>query len=261
MRNSTKYWISIDGEQKGPYVIANLMEMQLPAKTKVWKEDDEEWKIITEYPELTPYVVENKTDIPGKSRNVVWGVVSGILAVVVIILFLNLSSQKEEIEMFKSDMKEIEIYVEQILSESEKIKESYNDITSVYPFKITDIKIGNRKDGKVIDNYRSILYSSTDLYAYDIRYFSPKIYFSGYVDKSVEIYYKIYNPDGTLHNPSYSSKYTGVSTTVEINRDEDKSAILKGWGNNNYSTYKSGRYRIEVWCAGICYRSCYFDIK
>ena len=66
------------------------------------------------------------------------------------------------------------------------------------------------------------------------------------------LYYKIFNPNGTLNNnPSYSTTYTGDGDFLTI-YEGSNNTTMKGWGNASTSTYSSGTYRIEIWCNGMC---------
>lgn len=62
MSDKIQYWINKDGVQQGPLTIEQLREMGLEHQVYVWSAGFDDWKPITEVPELAELVPA--TDIP-----------------------------------------------------------------------------------------------------------------------------------------------------------------------------------------------------
>ena len=59
-----KYWIIIEGEQRGPITIEELREMNLPGSTPVWREGLTDWTTLERLDELTDRPIEPKVVPP-----------------------------------------------------------------------------------------------------------------------------------------------------------------------------------------------------
>lgn len=129
------------------------------------------------------------------------------------------------------------------------LENEISNMISVYPpFKIEKVEFGNTKHNlEIINDYGSRLFAN------QIRFLKPKLYYTGFNSgNSIVVQYKIFNPNGELvYNSSYSSTYTVDGNNITIFQGSN-SIFLKGWGNENYSIYSSGTYRCEIWCNDMC---------
>lgn len=124
----------------------------------------------------------------------------------------------------------------EIQMEREYAEKAYMDIQKV---EFANVE----KNGNKISPYGSTLYAS------EMRYLSPKIYYNGKCAerKNVTLFYKIIKPDGTVS--IYDSSPNGFSSTWELTIEpgNGKTTILPGWGSSNASIYTSGTYQYELW--------------
>lgn len=73
MSNKIQYWINQDGEQTGPLTLDQLELMTLNEKTYVWSAGYDDWKPLTEVPELThllPALTAAVPTVPVNDENV-----------------------------------------------------------------------------------------------------------------------------------------------------------------------------------------------
>ena len=128
---------------------------------------------------------------------------------------------------------------EEIQMEREYASRAYMDIKK--------IEFGNT-DGKGKD----IIPRGATLYASQMRFLSPKIYFDAKCaeNKEVTLYCKIIKPDGTLSSGSSSPSGYSNKTTKTVYLGNEKSWTLTGWGSENSSIYQPGTYRYELWYEG-----------
>lgn len=135
-------------------------------------------------------------------------------------------------------------------AEAEWAKKAYMDISY--------IDFGNQdNDAKVISEYGS------EMYAKDVKYLAPRVKYTGKctTSKSVDLYWKITNPDGNLvRNASTSPEgYTTHGTyTVSPGYNEIK---LIGWGTSGGGFYKAGYYKFELYYQGNQIWSTYVRLK
>jgi len=185
--------------------------------------------------------INGEGNVEGKTKSKGNGVLWFFLVVVIIIsvfLWINLSSAENELR-----------YIRNMESENENLKKQNSTLTSILPFRVDKIEMGNTdREGNIIDYYGS------NLDANRMRYLTPKVDYTGFVHgKSVTVCYKIYNPNGKLeHNYSYSTTYTGGDGDSRTIYEGSDNMILSGWGSAYTSTYLVGKYRIEIWCNEIC---------
>lgn len=113
--------------------------------------------------------------------------------------------------------------------------------------RITNIKFGNTDDdGNLLSDYGSTLYAS------DIRYLKPRIYYDGLCNtqQTVTFFYKIYKPNGELESSASSPAGYTSSFQRTVYPGKNQMMIASGWGNNNSGSYAPGTYRYELWHDG-----------
>ena len=134
------------------------------------------------------------------------------------------------------------------------LQSKYDKITSIFPFRITDVEIGNvYNDGTIQTAYGYTLYSS------ETMYLKPKLYYTGYVSATRDLRVKLYLPSGNLSQGTGSPNGFTYSTNVYINTASNE-VVLLGWGGNNKGHWSPGTYRIEIWYNDICLKTKSFTI-
>ena len=127
---------------------------------------------------------------------------------------------------------------EEIQMEREYASRAYMDIKK--------IEFANKKDGDTITPYGEKLYAS------QMRYLHPKIYYDAKCaeNKEVTLYYKIIKPDGSINKGTSSPEGYTANMTFTISPGQNKTLLRGGWGNSNGGTYQPGTYRYELWYQG-----------
>lgn len=99
------------------------------------------------------------------------------------------------------------------------------------------------------------------IYANNIKYlyFVAEVY--GYVDADVMFQFKIFHPDGSMHNGNTS--FDGFTTMHKLHVDQGKhhTARIGGWGKEEGGCYPVGiNYRAEIWYGGEKLKEYYFCV-
>ena len=113
--------------------------------------------------------------------------------------------------------------------------------------RVSNIQFGNTDyDGNLLSDYGSTLYAS------DIRYLKPRIYYDGLCNtqQTVTFFYKIYKPNGELESSASSPAGYTSSFQRTVYPGKNQMMIASGWGNNNSGSYTTGTYRYELWHDG-----------
>ena len=112
---------------------------------------------------------------------------------------------------------------------------------------ITGMSFANTdKSLNIFDDFGS------DIYAKDLKYLRPVIFYSGKAtsDKEIQLDIKIIKEDGTLEKGKNSPNDYTFSDSVKVVPGDGKSLHLKGWGNNSATGFAAGYYRYEIWHEG-----------
>lgn len=134
--------------------------------------------------------------------------------------------------------------------DAEYAKKAFMDITQV-KFANTD------KSGNILTDFGGVLYND------EVRYIKPKIYYNGLSadSKTVELYFKIINPDRSLKEGSSSPPgYTRRETTT-ISPGNAKTLTTLGWGNASGNAYSVGTHKFEIWYNGKLIYTTTFEIE
>lgn len=165
-----------------------------------------------------------------------------------------ISKQKRTINEHLQTISSLNNKVDKLESKYNSLETDYSSITSTYPFKITNIEIGNvYYDRSIETNFGNTLYSSRTMYL------TPKIYYYGYSAGSHEIKIKWYTPSGEIRRGTGSPTGYSQSENVYFYTGSNV-ATLTGWGNSTKGQWASGTYRIEVWYNNMCLKSKTFTI-
>ncbi len=123
-----------------------------------------------------------------------------------------------------------------------------------YPLIIDSIEIGNvNRIQQAITPFGSTIHSSETLFL------QPRLHYRGILHGPVVLYVKWYGPDGKLRVGETSP--AGYSQRVECYvYEESKVVNLKGWGSETPGNWRSGAYRLEVWCNGMLLGTKHFSI-
>lgn len=101
-------------------------------------------------------------------------------------------------------------------------------------------------NGVIIDDYGSKMYAS------EVRYLKPKIFYRGLAseEEKITLYVKIIKEDGTIHRGTSSPQGYSYNMDVTIKSGSGQSLIFTGWGNEFATSYKPGMYTFELWYNG-----------
>ena len=113
------------------------------------------------------------------------------------------------------------------------IIDKYKKIPPKLPFKILSSEITNT-DNK-------------PLYTKFIRYLGLRLNVQVVEEKSVTIYLKYINPNGSIKRNSNSSPSNYTLSDNIVLKTSSNSIELSGWGNSEKCTYDIGKHRIEVY--------------
>lgn len=114
---------------------------------------------------------------------------------------------------------------------------------------VSDVDFSNsHEDGTDIDE------AGETLYAEKMRYLWPRITYTSLLNedegsKVMKYYIKIITPNGKLESGTPAG-YTYMSEVTLEPGEEDLKIWLKGWGNDNMSTFVQGQYTFEMWYDG-----------
>lgn len=101
------------------------------------------------------------------------------------------------------------------------------------------VKFGNAYDidGIVMkDDFGSTLYAS------DMRFLVPKLYYNSRLSDEREVallYCRLFRPDGTLMHTFFNGMY--------VDPGRNNSTLLAGYGNGEASVFDPGTYQFEIW--------------
>lgn len=131
------------------------------------------------------------------------------------------------------------------VSSSKSIKKDPNAKYAVSGYmEITGISFANTDyNGIIIDDYGSKMYAS------EVRYLTPKIFYRGLSseEEKITLYVKIIKEDGTIHSGNSSPQGYSYKEDVTIKSGSGQTLKLMGWGNKFATSYKPGMYTFELW--------------
>lgn len=126
---------------------------------------------------------------------------------------------------------------------------------SYHPFDIIDCSVGNTdKNNRVIDEFGSTIYS------YRTNYLKPRLKIKSSKSGDFLIYYKLFNPNGSLSTGTSSPSGYSTSYTISVHPGLDD-YDLTGWGSDTNGHWKAGEYIYEFYCNQQHLGSYKFTIK
>lgn len=128
-----------------------------------------------------------------------------------------------------------------------KVKDLGSKYASTGYMEITGISFGNTDNaGSIIDDY------GADMYASEIKYLTPKVFYKGLsnTDKNITLYVKILKDDSSVMSGKISPRGYTFKDDVKVECGNGKSFALSGWGDNNGKIYSAGQYKYEIWYNG-----------
>ena len=165
--------------------------------------------------------------------------------------YIDLADQMKDMDDYKTAY---DLYKEaaEALPDDEEMQQLRDNTAERMGFlDVTDVRFANcEKDGTDIEEEGTKLHASNMLYL-----FTQVVYNSlmpeGHELMNVELYYKIYNPDGSLNSSSNSPYgYTNKASINVVVGEKDQHEWLFGWGNATTSTYEAGEYKFELYYRG-----------
>jgi hypothetical protein len=199
---------------------------------------------------------QQKEDELNKTKTgLTWAIVLGILAVVISIGVG--VSQYNNLMYEYNDLMDNTVGISQYNDLNGKyntLQSEYNLLNAVSTdferskkaINITSIKVGNWGNG------RWLTQPGGSLNARAIRYLSPVITYSSFINKYVTFYVRIIAPDGSVfRNTSISPAGYSYSSNGQVSRGTSQSFDLNGWGSEEGGAYYAGTWTIEVWYEGV----------
>ena len=123
--------------------------------------------------------------------------------------------------------------------EQSRLSEAWRQSEERGYIEVTDIVFANLDSNwNVLDDYGETLYAS------DMRYLAPKIYYNGLVpeERRIDFFARLYDREGDLLM-EFDDDYIFV-------KPGDNTAVMYPVGNRHESVFRPGRYRYEVWYGG-----------
>lgn len=165
--------------------------------------------------------------------------------------YIELADQMKDMDEYKTAY---DLYKEatDALPDDEELQQLRDNVAERMGFlDVIDVRFANcEKDGTDIEEV------GTTLHASRMRYLFPQVVYNslmpeGHELMNVELYYKIYNPDGSLNSSSNSPYgYTNKASIQVVVGEKDQPEWLFGWGNATESSYKPGEYKFELYYKG-----------
>jgi hypothetical protein len=147
----------------------------------------------------------------------------------------------------RSQLEDLQSRYDTLESQHEALQSSYDTLLKNWVIRVTSISVGNWNNGQWINRPGDRLKAS------EMRFLNPVITYNSRFNEEVTLYLKIIDSNGQLYNnSSFSPSGYSFLRTTTINRGNNMSWDLGGWGNTRQSIYSPGNHRIEVWYEGIC---------
>lgn len=119
-----------------------------------------------------------------------------------------------------------------------------------YPLIINAVEFCN-----VEDNGNVLTSAGSTLYADKIKYLRPILKYEGLAPGRKKFFVKFFRPDGTLLDGTSSPSGYSYSSEYEVEEGSGHSLVFSGWGNSNGGSYRTGTYRVEIWCDSKCLKT------
>lgn len=166
-----------------------------------------------------------------------------------------IQEKTENLESMTADRNRLEEVVQQKNKEIKQLDNKIESIGNFYPIIIDRIEIGNSDyDGNIQTDYGNTIYSSQTMY------FKPKIYYTGIISGDITLKVKWFTPEGVLSTGNSSPSGFSQSDEYYFYSGDDNTKILRGWGGKDKGHWKSGTYRMEIWCKDVCLKVKTFTI-
>jgi len=124
------------------------------------------------------------------------------------------------------------------------------------PLSISKIEIANTyKDGTIETNYGETIYDENTMY------FKPRITYTGNTSGNVTLRVKWFDRDGSLvKNTNAPTGFTQESTYM-IEKGNEKTLTMRGFGSEDKGNWEAGTYRIEIWYENTCLKKQEFLVE
>jgi len=135
-------------------------------------------------------------------------------------------------------------------SNYESLYSKYENVKVNLKIIVTGVKVGNTSyDGTWLTNPGNRLQSA------QMRFLSPVITYDSILSETVTFYIKIINTNGVLHTGTRSPSGFSYQYEARVNRGENQSLGLSGFGTDDASSYQEGEYTVEIWYNNVCLSS------
>ena len=158
----------------------------------------------------------------------------------------------DTIQGLNTDLNNKDNYIQTL---ENKIHTLEGKVALLPPLTITDVDFANvYEDGSIETDYGERIYSDRSMY---IR---PRITYNGDSGGNIELYFKIFNSDGTLRKGTSSPAWYSFSDTMVVIDGKGETQTFSGWGNATKGHWEAGTYRFEVWYDSKCIWSGCFTV-
>lgn len=190
--------------------------------------------------------ISDPTEVHETSKVGYW-IIIFLLVTTAVILGILYSSTTNELNNISNEC----VSTNKELSEANAL---LNELSSEYPFIITDIKIGNIDfEGNIETNYGDKIYS------HNTMYLAPQLSYIGVKDGLKTLKVKLYTPSGILSTGDLSPSGYTISEDRYISKGKNY-VTLSGWGGDTRGHWGKGTYRYEIWFDNKCIMTHYFKI-
>jgi hypothetical protein len=221
----------------------------------------------------------SKTKHSKKEDFMIWKIFTAILVIVAIFLFSKsqnvdkqLASLKLTSASYESERQSLQNQLLQ-LQNNQSSNESYyttriseleagiQELSAKYPIVLISISFNNVNTNSEVLKTESYSFKKSE-----VKYIQPVIKYNSNLKTSsdLNLYYKIYDPNGKLQASSTSpTGYTWYGTvTISGGLLKDNIAALNAFGLSSDCPYYciTGRHKVEIWCNDVMLGEGYFEL-
>jgi hypothetical protein len=172
------------------------------------------------------------------------------LIVAIIGIVISIGVGYSQYSSLESDLWYANYSKNQLQTNHDALMREFEASKRLWAVNVTAIKAGNWGNDRWLISPGGVLFSS------QMRYLNPVITYNASFNGEATFYIKIIDPNGNLfHNANISPAGYTCSSTGRINRGNNQTLVLTGWGSSDSSTYWAGAWTVEVWYNDVCLRS------
>lgn len=129
----------------------------------------------------------------------------------------------------------------QLEASNNELSSALNIVKSNMPLILGKVSVRNENE-----NYDSWIYSR------NTTYINPKVELYSLIDANVDIYVRLYTPNGILSKGSSSPYGYSYGNRFYVKKNQKINCTFSGWGGSDKGHWKPGLYRFEFYYSGKC---------